>query len=238
MFAKLERIGYIALLVFLTALFVVSPIIHDEYYGIVFETYLFCIVLFCSVMSLNPKRWVKNLALITAVTTSILWYLSHLFDDPLFNSTNFHLVVDFAAIFYLVIVSSLILKDVLISKYVNANLLCGSVCLYLLIGLIFSVNYHVALLLDPNAITSTIDGVSFAKNIDLHTEGLTIRYFSFVTLTTLGYGDLCPTNNLARTMAWVEGVIGQVYLTILVARLVGLHIAFKTVEITNASENS
>jgi hypothetical protein len=52
-----------------------------------------------------------------------------------------------------------------------------------------------------------------------------VLYFSFVTLTTLGYGDVVPTSPVTRTLASLEAITGQLYLTVLVARLVGLHIA-------------
>ena len=55
-----------------------------------------------------------------------------------------------------------------------------------------------------------------------------MRYFSFITLTTLGFGDVVPRSSAARTMAALEGVVGQIYLTVLVARLVGLHIVHAT----------
>jgi len=48
-------------------------------------------------------------------------------------------------------------------------------------------------------------------------------YFSFVTMTTLGYGDLSPTSDLSRTLAWLQAVLGQLYIAILIARLVGMH---------------
>ena len=48
-----------------------------------------------------------------------------------------------------------------------------------------------------------------------------MTYFSFVTLTTLGYGDITPVSNTARTLSWLEAVFGQVYLVVLVANLVG-----------------
>jgi len=50
-------------------------------------------------------------------------------------------------------------------------------------------------------------------------------YFSYVTLTTLGYGDVTPVTNIAMSMSYAEAIIGQLFLAILVARLVGLHIA-------------
>ena len=52
-----------------------------------------------------------------------------------------------------------------------------------------------------------------------------LTYFSFVTLTTLGYGDIVPTNQLARALATGEAIVGQVYLGVFVASLVGLHLA-------------
>jgi voltage-gated potassium channel Kch len=51
-----------------------------------------------------------------------------------------------------------------------------------------------------------------------------MRYFSFSTLTTVGYGDIVPRSNAARTLAELEAITGQIYLAVLVARLVGLHI--------------
>ena len=50
-------------------------------------------------------------------------------------------------------------------------------------------------------------------------------YFSFVTLTTLGYGDITPVNSFARSLAYLEAAAGQIYLTVLIASLVGMHIA-------------
>jgi voltage-gated potassium channel Kch len=49
-------------------------------------------------------------------------------------------------------------------------------------------------------------------------------YFSLVTMTTVGYGDMSPVTTVARTFASMEAIIGQLYLTILVARLVGMHL--------------
>ena len=51
-----------------------------------------------------------------------------------------------------------------------------------------------------------------------------MRYFSFMTLTTVGYGDIVPHSSATRTLAALEAVVGQIYLTVLIARLVGLHI--------------
>jgi hypothetical protein len=50
-------------------------------------------------------------------------------------------------------------------------------------------------------------------------------YFSFINLTSVGYGDILPVSPLARTMSWIEALMGQLYMTLLIARLVSLHVA-------------
>jgi hypothetical protein len=50
-------------------------------------------------------------------------------------------------------------------------------------------------------------------------------YYSFVTITTLGYGDITPVTDVAKSFSFLEAVVGQIYLVVLVARLVGIHIA-------------
>ena len=70
----------------------------------------------------------------------------------------------------------------------------------------------------PDAFTGVSDGTFSQRLVEM-------TYHSFVTLTTLGYGDINPVQPLARTLCYLEAVIGQIYLTILVAALVGMHIA-------------
>ena len=53
----------------------------------------------------------------------------------------------------------------------------------------------------------------------------TFIYYSFVTITTLGYGDVTPVADVAKSFSFIEAVVGQIYLVVLVARLVGIHIA-------------
>jgi len=95
----------------------------------------------------------------------------------------------------------------------------GAICVYLLIGLAWA------------SVFETLDGVlpgslRFPVDTAWATPGtLRYRYFSFVTLATLGYGDVTPTTVLAGTLAGLEAVSGQLYIGITVARLVALSLA-------------
>jgi hypothetical protein len=95
----------------------------------------------------------------------------------------------------------------------------GAICVYVLIGFAWAKIYE------------TLDGVAPGSfRFPAHTAWATpsplrYRYFSFVTLATLGYGDVTPVTTLAGTLAWMEAITGQLYLAITIARLVALSMA-------------
>ncbi|NIR32389.1 MAG: two pore domain potassium channel family protein [Gammaproteobacteria bacterium] len=109
-------------------------------------------------------------------------------------------------------------RDVFFGGAVTINRLVGAVCVYLLIGLVWTLAYFFV----EAATAGAFDGLSATEwNARLAELG----YFSFVTLTTLGFGDISPVSPLARVLAYIEAIVGQMYLTVLVAALVGMHIA-------------
>jgi voltage-gated potassium channel Kch len=94
----------------------------------------------------------------------------------------------------------------------------GAVAVYLLLALVFANVFEALHVLDPGAI-------QFGANFPEQSGFREILYFSFVTLSTLGYGDVAPASALARDIAVVEAVTGLMYMAILVARFVSLHSA-------------
>ncbi len=99
---------------------------------------------------------------------------------------------------------------------VTADTIQGGIAVYFLSGLLWAFFYETLLLFNPDAILFS-DHV-LGKFSDL-------IYFSFVTITTLGYGDITPVSRMAKNLAVLEAVWGQTYLAVLVARLVGLHLS-------------
>ena len=93
----------------------------------------------------------------------------------------------------------------------------GALCLYLLLGVLWTILFAFVELARPAAF-------HYAK--DVPGDALeNFMYYSFVTLTTLGYGDLTPVHPVARTLAYLEAVVGQLYIAVLVASLVGRYAA-------------
>jgi len=113
------------------------------------------------------------------------------------------------------------LLQVLIGPRVDLNRIAGAVCVYILMGLFWAVLYML-LALSANEAFAGVSGDSFA---DLWSQ---LMYFSFVTLTTLGYGDVSPLIPMAQSLAFLEAVVGQLYVAILIAGLVGAHLNSRT----------
>jgi hypothetical protein len=114
-----------------------------------------------------------------------------------------------------------ILRTILV-KQPSGDAILGAVCGYLLLGIIWSLVYSALETASPGSF-----GASPSADVDVVPMRLdrgTLSYYSFITLATVGYGDVTPATPLARTLAWMEAITGQFYLAVLVAGLVGFKI--------------
>jgi hypothetical protein len=109
-------------------------------------------------------------------------------------------------------------KQVLFVGEIDSNKMVGSVTLYILLGLIWATIYLLILVTDPQAF-SGIDTGSWQETFSR------VAYYSFVTLTTLGYGDILPTNHIAEFFVYMEAIVGVFYMAIIVSSLISLRLA-------------
>jgi len=116
-----------------------------------------------------------------------------------------------------------ILQEVFRTQDVSADTIAGALCGYLLVGMVFGDLYCVVALTRPASFRGTAElAATLLDGNELHHV---LTYFSFMTLTTVGYGDIMPASPSARGLAVVEAVVGQFYLAVLIAGLVGKHIS-------------
>ena len=121
---------------------------------------------------------------------------------------------------FLLVSISYTMKQVAFGTEINANRIVGAICVYLLLGVIWALAYAFVDLVAPS---------SFA-GIERDAEtgwGTGWFYYSFVTLTTLGYGDILPLSATARSLAYLQAIVGQFYIAVLVAGLVSAYISDK-----------
>jgi hypothetical protein len=134
--------------------------------------------------------------------------------DPIVAAC-FHL----SAMVFQVLVLAVLLLGVHRERTVSADAVAAALCGYLLIGVAFG---HAFCLLDE-VVPWSFNGLDGNRNES--EKHFLLTYFSFVTLTTVGYGDITPAKDTARSLALVEAVTGQFYLAVLVADLVGKRVA-------------
>ncbi len=120
----------------------------------------------------------------------------------------------------------IILIAVFRDETVTADTLVGAVCAYFLMGVTWGTWFTLVALVSPEAFSISPTLAKIAK-WGTPTAPFTplMQYYSFTTLATLGYGDVTPLSAGARVLSVIEGITGQLYLAVLIARLVGMHSA-------------
>jgi len=117
-----------------------------------------------------------------------------------------------------------LLRYLLVGDRSSSERVYGALCGYLFIGLFFSLLFTHMEFRSPGSFLLRGGAISGAAESEAALLP-TFTYYSFVTLTTLGYGDITPATTYARTLAWLEAVIGQLYLAVMVATLVGIRVS-------------
>jgi len=116
-----------------------------------------------------------------------------------------------------------LLHFILRAPVVNMEVLCGSIAAYLMLGLMWTVAYWLVDQLTP--------GGAFSFNTNRGAQsmnGFTGFYFSFITVSTVGYGDITPVSRAARWLAAMEAMTGLLYVAVLIARLVSIYSSAKS----------
>ena len=114
-------------------------------------------------------------------------------------------------------------RYVFTAKRVSWNTVSAALCIYLLFGIAYGLLYCLLFILDTNSFSFSLrDGTPGLFESESLITGI---YYSLVTMTTLGYGDVVPATALTRMAAAVQALLGQLYVAVLVARLVGMQVA-------------
>ena len=226
-FARLRNARFTHLLIALSLLLFLSPLVGTFGYllgqtvSVVLVVTALAVVLLAAALAVSDNARQTRVSLILAGVCVALTLLAQLFESPTMRIGQQILTIGF-----LTHVVQMIIRSLFRQHSVDYDTIAASLCGYLLIGVVFAVVYSLAMEINVSAISNTqADQTSkiALRFGDRHT--VTSLYFSFVTLTTLGYGDITPVSTTARMLTTAEALIGQLYLVVLVARLVGLHIS-------------
>lgn len=164
-------------------------------------------------LAVGRDRRHRNITIGLAVLMVALGLASASVESPVvFVATMVVSIMFFGALIYLITGALMFHGD-----GVTGETLWAAINVYLLFGLLFAFLYALTATLIPDAFSGE------ALLGDGRFSGQTFIYFSYVTMTTLGYGDITPNVQMAATLAYVQALIGQLYVAILIARLVSLY---------------
>jgi voltage-gated potassium channel len=124
-----------------------------------------------------------------------------------------------------------LLRFIVYAPRVDSEVLYAAIAGYLLSAFAWSLAYALLDRLDPNSFVFTL-GLKSGQSMN----GFTGLYFSFITLSTVGYGDIIPVSKVARMLAMVEAIFGMFYVSLLIARLVALYSSKRPLEVANREE--
>jgi len=209
--------GLSAFLVLLVVtVFIIAPIVHLGIAGRPLISVFFSFLLISGVAAVSEKRALTALVTgLVAVNIGLRW-MEHLTSSPAVELAS--------AVSSIVSLGSLVVVVLIQTLYkgpITWHRIQGAIAVYLLLGLIWSYAYHVILIQNPGS----FQPATLGEQRDSVMPDLV--YFSFVTMTTVGYGDFTPVHPMARSLAMLEALVGQLYPAILIGRLVAMELQYR-----------
>jgi len=209
--SRFRRFTTVQLLIVLALFFISAPFV-EEIEGVILSI-LFSLVLLAAVLAVSERKRVLVIALALAIPAIAGRWINH-FRPHVIHPAVF-LVCGLVLIAFVV---SQLLLFILRAPSVTLEVLCASISAYLLLGLTWTMAYQLVDLLTPGG------AFSFNTNTGTHSmNAFNGFYFSFITLSTVGYGDITPVSRIARMLAAMEAITGLLFVAVLIARLVAIY---------------
>jgi hypothetical protein len=203
------------LLIALMIVLVIAPLFEDSYIGAFILHAGLTAVFVTGVVANRHRKVLFRASLVLAAVAIPLTWATFFTESVEVSLSQLGVVVLFCGV-----TGGLILSAVL-REYLGAiQSVLGAICVYLLIGLAWAAVYSMVERIEPQSFDFDNHRTVTTSNGETYTAFSQLVYSSFVTMSTLGYGDVTPRTPLAETATWMQAVVGQLYIAILIARLV------------------
>jgi len=209
---------YAMLLAAQILLSVITPLFSSTVYARTMVDLGITVVFVTAIYAISNTRKHFIIGMVLMIPTLIL-----IWGVKLYHVETLEYISLVGSVFFFCYIAWLILTDIFSTDMVTLDIIAAGISVYFFFGNICGFIYAIIGRLDPGAFAIPAATASYlGDNIGNVSSAM---YFSFVTLTTLGYGDITPINDFARSLAFLEAAMGQLYLTVLIASLVGVHIS-------------
>jgi len=206
---RVSAVGFLAALVLCL---VATPFVQGLKQGQLYEAVLFTLVMCTGLIASGSCR--RLAFALVSVALAAIWL------NQLWPQECPALTFILPAVAFLVVVTASLLRFILRAKQVDADVLCAGISVYLILGLLWGLAYTLVAQANPNAFAYTTSPAATTTM-----SGFTAIYFSFMTLMTVGYGDITPAADVARMLAMLEAMTGTLFVGVMIARLVSLYSA-------------
>lgn len=205
----IDKGKYSFLFISLLALLFVTPVLIHYPYGSWFVGFLLTLALIAIVFTALENKFHFSLACLLALLILIFYFIYHFSGNELARSIS----TMFSMIFYIFAIA-VIFREVLTTRKITADIILGSISIYFLLALVYANAFELIEIYSPGSFSyETAKG--FVK-----TDPFNLLYFSFTTLTTVGFGEIVPVTHLAKTIVIFEEISGVLYLAAIVSRLI------------------
>ena len=212
----LVRFSAVKLLFALVLLFLVTPFVSDLPRGDLVEAVLITLVMVFAVLAIGGRRRTLTVALLLVAPTLAAKWANHVRPDL----APPEIFLGASAVFF-VFVTAHLLHFILRAPRVDANVLCAGVSGYLMLGLLWTPGYLLVARLSP--VSPGAFALTVGPDAGHALDNFNAFYFSFISLTTVGYGDVVPISRVARMLAMMEAITGLFYMAVLISRLVAVY---------------
>ena len=223
----IARYKFVYLLVSLLLLFLIHPLSQLFMGTRILMHILTSFVLCTAIYAVSQRRKVLVIGIVLLLSALFGTWFGYATDHPAFHLT----ALGFTFLFFS-FTGALIAVDVFKAERVTTDAIFGTVCVYLMIGLAWAELYAAIELLQPGSF-NILKYLPQSSGYHPEHQNPLFIYYSFVTLTTLGYGDITPLTPPARAFSFVEAILGQIFVAVSIARIVGLHIVHSGRENSN-----
>ena len=204
---------FLILFIGILCLIFVSPLLGSEFRVALLIDFFYSFLFISCVFAVSSNKKYAIFSTLFGLPFLALTWGSHFYTFP----KTFVVASSFSGIIFIGSIIFMLFRHVLRQKKVSPEVIYGAIVVYLLLGIFCALCYGIIGGIIPN-------GFYFGNEF-IGDSRMRFLYFSYITMTTLGYGDITPVAPIARSLAMLEAIIGQIYLVVMIAWLVGMNVS-------------
>lgn len=210
--------GFLGAFFAIIAIFFIVPVFEKNFYTHLLLQCSFVLLILSTIYTIDGQRPI--------LITGLIILIPFIYFDSLgfyYRSLSYMILAYGFSLVFTTLAIVILLKRILQASHVNAELIFGALMVYLLSGILWANFYFIENILAPGSFQGAgamkFDSTTFLNSYD---QQFNFLYYSFATLATLGMGDISPLNHLAKSLTVVEAMFGQLYVAIIIAKLVSV----------------